>query len=36
MTPAFAGIALGLGAAFVITRTLSSQLFGLSAAARTF
>lgn len=32
MTPALSGIALGLGAAFAITRTLSSMLFGLSAA----
>jgi putative ABC transport system permease protein len=30
VTPALAGIALGLGAAFAITRTLSSLLFGLS------
>jgi predicted permease len=30
--PALAGIAIGLGAAFAITRTLSSMLFGLGAA----
>jgi predicted permease len=30
--PALSGIALGLAAAFAITRTLSSMLFGLSAA----
>jgi putative ABC transport system permease protein len=29
--PALSGIALGLGAAFAVTRTLSSMLFGLSA-----
>lgn len=32
VTPALSGIALGLGAAFAITRTLSSMLFGVSAA----
>ncbi len=31
VTPALSGIALGLGAAFAIARTLSSLLFGLSA-----
>ena len=32
VTPALWGIGLGVGAAFAITRTLSSMLFGLSAA----
>jgi putative ABC transport system permease protein len=35
VTPALFGIALGLGAAFAITRTLSSMLFGLSAVDPT-
>jgi putative ABC transport system permease protein len=32
LTPALSGIVLGLAGAFAITRTLSSMLFGLSAA----
>ncbi len=32
VTPALSGIALGLTAAFAITRTLASMLFGVSAA----
>jgi len=35
VTPALSGIALGLGAALAITRTLSSMLFGLSAVDPT-
>ena len=35
VTPALSGIALGLGAAFAIMRTLSSMLFGLSAVDPT-
>jgi len=35
MTPALSGIAAGLAAAFAVTRTLSSMLFGLGAADPT-